>query len=357
MIRVGLLGLGAVAEQIHLPSCALLPEVRVVGACDPDAERRERMGRRFGIPALYEDAAALLEKEKPEIVIIATPPDSHHRLSLLALEHGAHVFCEKPFVRSVAEADEVVDAAELGQRTVVVNNEYRFMKIYRRAQERIAQGEFGRPFLIQCWQQMFHPPSAERNWRSQLSKSTLFEFGTHPLDLICFFFDDYPLWVTAQVARTRGDIQSDAVVQMTLKFSGDRIATIILNRISHALERYLEMRVDCERASIRVSFGGVARAAMEWSRIRKLPITRFSLVKGGETRVEVGGRSRVLAREWVDGRAAATALNLRQLIDMSKNGRASNDRARHARELIRIVEAGYESARTGQTVSLRESET
>jgi predicted dehydrogenase len=355
MIRVGLLGLGAVAEQIHLPSCAFLPEVRLVGACEPNADRRERIGRRFGIPALYEDAAALLEKEKPEAVIIATPPDSHHRLSLLALEHGAHVFCEKPFVRSVAEADEVIAAAERRQRTVVVNNQYRFMKVYRRAQERIAHGEFGRPFLIQCWQQMFHPPSAEQNWRSQLAQSTLFEFGTHPLDLICFFFGDYPVSVTAQVVHTHGDIQSDVVVQMTLKFPGERLATVILNRVSHALERYLEMRVDCERASLRLSFGGVARGSVEWSRTRHWPIARFSLVKGGEARIEIGGRSKVIAREWADGRPAATALNLRHLIDITKNGRASNDRARHARELIRIVEAGYESARIGQSVCLRES--
>jgi predicted dehydrogenase len=354
MARLAIFGLGAVAEQIHLPACALLPEVEVVGACEPDAERRQSIGHRFRIRTLYADPEALLKKEKPDIVIVGTPPDSHRDLCLLALAHGAHVFCEKPFVRSVAEADEVIAAAERRKRSVVVNNQYRFMKIYRLTQERLASGEFGRPFLIQCWQQMFHPPFQERNWRAQLVQSTLYEFGTHPLDLICFFFGSLPLSITAHTPRPCADIEADVVVQATLRFPGERLAILLFNRISHALERYLEMRIDCEKASLRVSFGGVARAVVEWSHVRGRPITRFSLAKGGEARMEVGGRSRVVTRERQEGRARATALVLQGLIDAIKSGTTSSDQARHARELVRIVCAGYESAQTGETVWLRE---
>jgi predicted dehydrogenase len=327
--------------------------VTVVGACEPNAERRLRVGRRFGIRALYADPALLLEREKPDIVVIGTPPDSHRDLCLLALTSGAHVFCEKPFVRSVAEADEVIETAERRRLSVVVNNQYRFMKIYRLTQERLASGEYGNPFLIQCWQQMFHPPSLEQNWRARLVQSTLYEFGTHPLDLICFFFDTLPLSITAHMPRPPGDTKADVVVQATLRFPGERLATLLFNRVSHALERYLEMRVDCEKASLRISFGGVACAAVEWSRVRARPIMRFSLVKGGEARVEANGRSRVLVQERTEARASATALNFQQLIDTVKNGTVSNDQARYARELIRIVCAGYESACRGETIWLQ----
>lgn len=352
MARLAIFGLGAVAEQIHLPACASLPCVEIVGACEPNGDRRQYVGRRLGIRALYADPETLLKKQKPEIVIIGTPPESHHDLCLLALQHGAHVFCEKPFVCSVAEADEVIETAERWQRSVVVNNQYRFMKIYRVTQERLASGEFGRPFLIQCWQQMFHPPLAEQDWRARLVQSTLYEFGTHPLDLICFYFGELPVSITAHTPRPYTDIQADVIVQATLRFPGERLATILFNRVSHALQRYLEMRVDCENASLRLSFGGVARAIMEWSRAVGRPIARVSLVKGGEARVEVGGRSRVIAKERQEGRAKATALNLQQLIDSIKSRTTANDQARHARELIRIISAGYESAQTGETVWL-----
>jgi predicted dehydrogenase len=325
----------------------------VVAACDPDVNRRLQVGGRFGIRALYPDPEPLLEKEKPDIVIIATPPLTHRELCLVALEYGAHVLCEKPFVQHTAEADEVIAAAERYKRTVWVNNQYRFMKIYRDAQARVTSGEFGNPFLIQCWQQMFHPPSVERNWRAQLVRYTLYEFGTHPLDLICFFFGALPLSITAHTLCSRADTKADVVVQATLRFPGERLATLLCNRVSHAFQRYLEMRVDCEKASLRVSFGGLARATVEWSRVLSRPITRLSLVKGGEARVEAAGRSRVITTERTEGRTRATALNLQALIDTIKKGITSTDQARHARELIRIVCAGYESAKSGETVWLR----
>jgi len=352
VVRIGILGLGSAAERMHLPACAALPGTEVVAACEPDAARRARLQQRFGIPAVYADAEALLRREKPDVVIVGTPPSSHRDLCLLALAHGAHVFCEKPFVRRLEEADEVIEAAERHRLSMAVNNQYRFMRIYRLSQARLARGDYGTPFLIQCWQQMFHPPSRERNWRAELVESTLYEFGTHPLDLVCFFFDAHPVAVTAHMPRPRRDIVADVVVQVTLRFPGERLATLAFNRLSHAVERYLEMRIDCEHASLRISFGGVARASLDWSRAARRPIARFSLSRGGEARVERGGRSAVVAREVRDALAPATALSLAEFLQGVRGGTPSTDRARHARDLLRIVFAGYESARTGETVWL-----
>lgn len=351
--RTALLGLGLVAEQIHLPACALVPELDLVAGCDPRPERRE-LARLRGVQAVYEDAEALLAKERPELVIIATPPNSHRDLCLLSLRQGAHVLCEKPFVRSVAEADEVIAAAERGGQSVAVNNQYRYLNTYREAREALARGKFGRPYLIQAWQQMHHLPYKEKNWRGNLVQSTLYEFGSHPLDLFSYFFDALPESITAHAPKVRGDTEADVLVQATLRFPGDRLATLLMNRVSHAPGRYLEMRVDCERASLRLSFGGVARFAVDWSRKAGRPVFRASLVKGGEARVEQGGRSRVLARDRREARAAATAALLREMIAGIRAGRMSLDPVRHARELTRTVFAGYESARLGETVRLSE---
>ena len=349
MARVAILGLGGVAERIHLPACAALPDVQLVGACEPDDERRELMRRRFGLPAVYADAETLLKKGSPEIVIIGTPPDSHKELCLLALEHGAHVLCEKPFVNTIEEADAVISAADRKGLRVAVNNQYRYMEIYRSTRERLVKGEFGRLFFVQVWQQMFHPPTQERGWRARLKQSTLYEFGTHALDLICFFFDALPASVSAHTPRVRPEIDSDVLVQATLRFPEERLATLALNRVSHAPNRYLEMRLDCERASVRISLGGIARAALDWSYLIRRPILRWTIVKGGEARAEAGGRSRVVARDATRAYASATAAHLRKFIGEIQSGKGSNDAARHAREVLRTVFACYESARTGQT--------
>lgn len=350
--RVAIFGLGAAAERIHLAACASLPCVAVTSACEPDAMRRAQVGRRFGVPRLYPDATSLLAGERPDVVIIGTPPDSHRDLCLLALDHGAHVLCEKPFVGSVAEADEVIAAADRTGLLVRVNNQYRFMAMYRMAQQRLAAGEFGRLYFVQCWQQMFHPPSMERNWRAGLVQSVLYEFGTHVLDLVCFFFGALPISVNAHISHPQPDIKADVLAHVTLRFPDGSLATLAFNRISHAPMRYLEMRLDCEKASVRISYGGVARLGLEWSRERRRPAARWSLVKGGEARVESGGRSRVIAREPRHPVASATALNLQGLLEAVSRGDRSNDRARFARDLIRIVFAAYESASTGETVWL-----
>ena len=352
MLSVALIGLGRVAERIHLPAIKAIPDLKLIGACEVDEQRRQQVARTFSIPAVYTDAQELLERQRPDLVIVGTPPTLHLQHCLQSLASGAHVFCEKPFVERVADADRIVGEAQRAARLVAVNNQYRYMAMYREAKARIARGEFGRPFLIQAWQQMHHPPSAERNWRASLVRSTLFEFGTHALDLMCFMFDALPETITVQIPHPRADIEADVVVALMLRFPGECTATMVLNRISHAPERYFEMRVDCAAASLRLSLGGVARASLDWSKALGRPTARVSFVKGGEARVEAGGRSRVIAREANMAFASATAANLRQFTKRIAAGDLDQAPLHHARELIRVVEAGYESARLGQTVRL-----
>lgn len=354
-MRTAILGLGNVAERIHIPAVQQIPDLQLVAASDPRADRRAAMKERFGIPAVYEDSLELLQKEAPELVIIGTPPDSHRDLSLAALRAGADVVCEKPFMQTVEEADEVIAEAKHLGRLIAVNTQYRYMRIYSETRERLHQGEFGRLFFLQCWQQMFHPPAYEKlAWRSQLKQSTLYEFGAHPLDLICSFFDALPQSVSANIPRAREEFDSDVLVQMTLRFPGDRLATMALNRVSHAPERYLEMRLDCEKSSLRLSLGGVARVSVEVLRNlgRSRIVPRISIAKGGEVRAESGARSTTIVREPRVAFASATADHLRELLRQRRDQETSYAAAEHAREILRVVFAGYESARTGQTIVL-----
>ncbi len=355
-IRIALVGLGRVAELIHLPALKSVRGIELVGAAEPDAARRTALARQFSIAQTFADAESMLAACKPGLVIVGTPPHTHHDLCLLSLHHGAHVFCEKPFVGSVREADDLIAAADARERLLWINNQYRFMRTYAVPRERIARGEWGRAYFVQCWQQVYHPPAHDQGWRGELKQSTLYEFGTHVLDLICFLFDALPCAVTAHTPRARAEFDADVLVQMTLRFPDERIATLAFNRVSQAPERYLEMRVDCERASLRLSLGGVARASLDWSKASGRPIARVSFVRGGEARVEAGGHSHVIAREPRQAYASATATHLQKCIEAIERGERDNAAARHAREVLRLVFAGYESARTGETVWLAEFE-
>jgi predicted dehydrogenase len=351
MVRVGIIGLGGVAERIHLPACQRVVGVEIAGAAEPSKAAREAMASKFDLVRVYESAEALLAAEKPDAVLIGTPPDSHHALCRLALERGAHVFCEKPFMLTVEEADEVIALARAQRRLMVVNNQYRYMPIYRRTRERLAAGDFGRLYAVQCWQQMFHPPANEKvAWRRGLKQSALFEFGTHALDLICYLFDDLPEALTAQMPKVRPEYESDVLVQMSLRFPAGRLATVFLNRVSHAPERYLEMRLDCESASLRLSLGGVARASVEWSSRLGRPAARLSFVRGGEARSESAGRSRAYVKEAQPAFMSATAAHLERFVAEIRKDPLEYGAVEHAREVLRLALAGYESSDSGEVV-------
>jgi predicted dehydrogenase len=351
MVRVGIIGLGGAADRIHLPACRQVRGIELTGAAEPARATREAMAAKHQLSRVFESAEDLIAAEKPDVVVIGTPPDSHHSLCRLALEHGAHVFCEKPFMRSLEEADDVIALARRQGRLLAVNNQYRYMTVYRRTRERLAAGDFGRLYAVQCWQQMFHPPANEKvAWRRSLRQSTLFEFGTHALDLICFLFDDLPLSLAACTPRVRPEYDSDVLVQMSLRFPDERLATLLLNRVSHAPERYLEMRLDCENASLRLSLGGVARASVEWSGRLGRPTGRYSLVRGGEAREESGGRSRAYVKEPQPAFMTATAAHLERFLGEIRKDPLDYRPVEHAREVLRVALAGYDSAASGEVV-------
>src|SRR5215472_14303607 len=123
--RVAIAGLGGVAERIHLPACRAIPEIEIVGACDPDASRRRAMAARFGLHKTFETCEEMLASVSPDVVMIGTPPSSHYFLAEQAFNAGAHVFCEKPFMTSVEEADRVIEHARRSNLLLRVNNQYR----------------------------------------------------------------------------------------------------------------------------------------------------------------------------------------------------------------------------------------
>jgi predicted dehydrogenase len=351
-MKVALIGLGGVAERIHLPAVASLRGLTLVGAVEPSPETARRVGERWSIPVVLPGVEGLLEKTKPDLVIVGSPPHAHFENVRDVLERGAHVLCEKPFASTIEEADELIALARKTGRLLAVNNQYRYMEPYAEVARRLASGEIGPLYQAQVWQQMFHPPERETNWRAALSRYTLFEFGTHPLDLLSLFFGSHPIAVTARTPRVPHGHASDVLAVALLDYPGGGVATLNLHRVSRAPERYLEMRLDTREASLRVSLGGVARASLDWSKSRGRPILRASLVRGGEARLERDGRSRVLARSPRSELAPATARHLSHLVERIQRGDVVPSAAIHAREVLRTVFAAYESAETGATVRL-----
>jgi predicted dehydrogenase len=118
-LRAGVIGVGAIAQMMHLPYLRELNDrFQIVALCDVDRVALAEVGRQYGVDRLFASADELLA-EPLDVVFILTSGD-HAPTTITALERGLHVFAEKPLAYTIRETDEVIAAAERAQRTLMV---------------------------------------------------------------------------------------------------------------------------------------------------------------------------------------------------------------------------------------------
>lgn len=350
-MRFGLVGLGWAAHAFHLPALGRIDGVSVVGGMDTNEERRASWTSATRTPA-YESMEELLERERPDVVVVATPPELHAELCLRALDAGAHVFCEKPFVSNVDEADRVLAAAEAAERRIAVNHEFREKPIFKALKEQIDAGAYGRLVFCQVCQLMDLPPWNEPvKWRAEMPDRTLFEGGVHLVDLLCVLFGELPEAVFARRSSGLSGRDADAIHLVTFEFSEGRLAQLTLDRLCPGGTRYVEIRADCERASLRASHGGRALLQVGVKRAER-PGIRFDFGPRGLAWVEQGLRRRTLARNPRDDGVYGTAALLRQIVAALEAGEEPPSSGREARNVLAVIAAAYESSATGRRVEL-----
>jgi predicted dehydrogenase len=351
-MRIGIVGLGWAAHAFHAPALEGLASVELVGGVDSDAGQRARWEQATGARA-FESFEELLARARPEAVVIATPPHSHAGLCVEALEAGLHVLCEKPFVADVGEADRVLAAAAAAGRQVAVNHEFREMPIYRTLRDRIGTDGVGRLVFCQVWQLMDLAPWDEPvPWRAAMPNRTLFEGGVHLVDLLMLLFGEKPVAVYARHSSGfEEERRADAIHLVTFEFSGGRLAQLTIDRLCKAGTRYVEIRADCEHASLRASHGGRALLQLGKKRAERTGL-RLDFGQGGLAWLERGLSRTPLARSPRNAAMHATRELTRGIVAAFQEGREPPSSAREAREVLDVIEAAYRSAETGQRVEL-----
>jgi predicted dehydrogenase len=350
-MRAAVVGLGNAGFTLHLPALAGLTGVHIVGAVDSDPARCRRAAARFGVP-IFDHFDEMLTVAKPDVVVVGTPPGSHADYCLRTLGAGVHVICEKPFVSSLAEADQVLEAARRAGRRVALNHEFREMPIFRTLREAAGSGATGALVFAQVWQLLDLPPWAEPGWRGQMLQRTLYEAGVHLVDFLLALFGERPVAVQAWTS-TCGVRQgeTDAVALVTLEFSRGRLAQIVQNRLCKGETQYFEVRADTERASLRASFGGRARLTAGLFRSTR-PHLRFEYGTAGIAWQEVGARRRLLARNPRDPGMRATRLVFERTLASFQNGGEPPASGEAGRDVLAVIGAAYRSAATGSRVTI-----
>ena len=186
-LRIGCVGNGGMGN-VHLEYYKKDPRVEIVALCDILPKQMDRAEARHGLDGVkkYEDFKEMIDKENLDIVDIATPNDFHSIIAVYALEHGCHVFCEKPDAINVEEAMKMKNASEKAGKVLMImrNNRYYGNSVYMK--KYIADGGMGDIYCGRCgWIRRRGIPG-KGGWFTTKAKSgggPLIDLGVHMIDL------------------------------------------------------------------------------------------------------------------------------------------------------------------------------
>ncbi len=132
----------------HAAAAVACERTHLIAVSDVFEEKAEAIRKRYGAERAYTNYQEMIEKEKPDIVCIATRPGPHVDITVFAAENGVKgIYCEKPLCCSMEEADIIVDVVEKHGVKFNYGTQRRYMPIYRKVRELVEAGEIGD---IQC---------------------------------------------------------------------------------------------------------------------------------------------------------------------------------------------------------------
>ncbi len=150
MLRVAVVGCGKAGEN-HVREIRHLPTVRLVAVCDVEPLMAEQLALRYEVQRAYGDVEQMLTQERPDVLHVATPPQSHLPIAMLALSEKVHVVVEKPFTLDYPSAESLVRHAVYSRRQLTIGHGYQFDPIALAMRRMIAQGVLGEPVHVESF--------------------------------------------------------------------------------------------------------------------------------------------------------------------------------------------------------------
>jgi len=188
-VRVAFLGTGW-ALRTQVPAFRMAG-LEAVALWNRSEEKARRLAAEHGIPLGTADLGGILERPDVDLVSVTTPPHTHRELALAALEAGKHVLCEKPFALDAGEAETMVAAARARpDRLALVDHELRFLPVFGRLRELLADGWAGELFHVEATHHSAArlDPEIPFTWWSDRARGGGYwgAIGSHYTDLLRF---------------------------------------------------------------------------------------------------------------------------------------------------------------------------
>ncbi|MCS5490005.1 Gfo/Idh/MocA family protein [Algoriphagus limi] len=206
-IRILVIGCGNMGAS-HATAYHHMPEFEICGLVSR-GESKTRLNNKLGVNyALFEDMDTALNETKPDAVCISTYPDTHEEFALKALDHGCHIFIEKPLADTIEGSQRIIDKAKETGKKVVVGYILRHHPSWIRFIEEAQK--MGKPLVMRMnLNQQSHGFMWDVHRNLMKSLSPIVDCGVHYIDVMCQMTRSKPMTVSAIGARMTDDIAQD----------------------------------------------------------------------------------------------------------------------------------------------------
>ncbi len=231
-VRFGIIGYGIIARE-HAKAIKAAAGADLISVCGRDEKKREAFASEFGISARC-DVFEMVKYDHIDAVVIATPHPLHHDQTLEALDAGCHVLVEKPMALTVAEATDMIIAAEKAGKVLSVVSQRRWYPSNMRIRDAIDGGKLGTPILAQLsllgWRgQAYYESAPWRGTWDMEGGGILINQAPHLLDLLHWFLGPvssvYGQW--SNFNHPYIEVEDSAVA--TVNFESGALASILVS--------------------------------------------------------------------------------------------------------------------------------
>ena len=350
--NVGIVGCGGISRWAHYPFYKNDKRVKVVAVCDIIKERAEGFVRDcYPEAAVYTDYRDLVAREDIDCVDICTPNYLHSEIAVAAFAHGKNVFSEKPDAVSPEKAIAMKEAAEKAGKLLMVMRNNRFADASAYMKKYIEAGRMGEIYAGRCaWQRRRGIPG-KGGWfttKAQSGGGPLIDLGVHMIDLAVWLMGNpkpvavsgntFCKFATSDVSdsvnsnfgdkKAGGTFDVEDLAMGMIRFDNGAVLQIEFSWASNVKEehRFVELRG--------------TKAGMLWLDGNTLEI--YSEDDGQLTNTKMAGNLRD------DGHVR----NLRHFYDVLDGKCEPCFKPQQGVDMIKILSAVYESAKTGQEVKL-----
>lgn len=225
-------------SQFQLAAWGELKGVRCAAIYNRTRSKAEALARRFGVPAVYDDAEELLAKEKLDFIDIITDVDTHPVFVRMAAERKLSVICQKPMAPTLKQAREMVERCKRVRVPFFVHENWRWQHPIRELKRALDSGAIGHPFRARVDMISGFPLFQNQPFLAELEQFIITDLGTHTLDAARFLFGEAQN-LFCHTAKAHKNIKGEDVATIVMRM-GQGAGTIVSVNMAYA-ENFLEV--------------------------------------------------------------------------------------------------------------------